>query len=856
MESSVPDRTPLIRIAESLHCHIPSVNESARRWLCGDALDREAGERHFQSIVRAQAEVGSDFMDLNVDDLLSEDGIGVEGARKMMGHIIELIARFGDNIPPCIDSSDPGMLEWGLEHYYSTSGSDIKPEPLVNSVTINRLQTLDLRRRFSFSVVGMLLERAGDSSGFTDIAGPEVYHETARAIFDHAKTAGFSNPQIFFDPAVGPLGADTVGYTRRTFDGIRNIRTDPDMEGVHVCIGLSNCSDGLPRRLALNRAYLRVAMEYGVDAAILDAGRVTGNELVDGRILKLIRSIAAGESSDALPLLVDFAQGHPRPRSVPERGPIADAFGPALADPDQPLFLLEVVPSEQNVDEIFAMAEKVRDTPFTFTVTDTPGGNRNPGPDTIAVELARITGRQPIVNLSCKSQDRNGLMQRVLALYHQGLRHFFAVTGDYPREGRPSFDLDAVTLLLALSCLRRGLEFPDLLPRSRGALDGLVAGAAISPFKYAEPDLWGQYLKMWKKRTVGADYFISQVGWDVRKFQELKLFMNRAGMGDVPLIGSVYFLTPQVLKALSRVHVAGVVIPDELKKKFEGKFLSAPKRRRIREMSFAELAEYHHQYSIRQAALLTDVLIRGFGYRGVDLGGISVLSHAMEILEVTRELGSHSWRDSCAEYLQGDGSARLRLAPDAGFYLFPQGEDGLLEEGPFRTVDRSQYRKESRWMRQLHHLFFEPGCGLSGLMNRISTGRNGRYRKALTLVEQAIKSSALGCEMCGDCRIPQIHYMCPEPSSGCHKRLLNGPCAGADVDGMCEVDPERRCYWGTVMEAALSSGGVTGLSDIQPPKDPRLQHTSSWRNEALRLCPEPLDLGSPDWEPSGKDTAP
>ena len=34
----------LIRIGEDLHCHIPNVQASARRWLCGDALDRLDGD--------------------------------------------------------------------------------------------------------------------------------------------------------------------------------------------------------------------------------------------------------------------------------------------------------------------------------------------------------------------------------------------------------------------------------------------------------------------------------------------------------------------------------------------------------------------------------------------------------------------------------------------------------------------------------------------------------------------------------------------------------------------------------------------------------------------------------------------
>ena len=838
----------LIRIGETLHCHIPAVQASARRLLLGDALDREAGERHLRHIVRDQAKAGADYMDINVDNFLVEEGIGPEGSREILGLILDLIARYGGGIPPCIDSSDPTILAWGLERYYQ-AGRDQRP-PLVNSVTVSRLDALSLRTHYRFSVVGMLLEQVGSVSGFTEIAGPEVYHQTARHLFDRARCAGFTPDEIFFDPTVGPLGADMVGYTRRTFEGIRSIRSDPDMEGVHVCLGLSNCSEGLPRRLAVNRAYLRVAMEYGADAAIADVLQISGDDLVDGRLLRLIRQVVEGDPNETLELLVDYAQGHPRTARPKRREPLPDAFSAALADRTRPAYIIETAPGEGNVEQILAMAAAARDTPLTFSITDTPGGYRTPGPDTIALEVGRIMGRQPIVNLSCKSDDRNGLYQRALALYHQGLRHIFAVTGDYPDSGRASFDLDAVTLLMALDCLRRGLDYPGLEPRSGGALAGLCLGAAVSPFKYLEADLWGQYLKLWKKRRAGADYFITQLGFDVAKFHELKLYMQRANMAEIPVLGMVYFMTPQVLKVLNRVHVAGVVIPDELKQKYQGKLLPKDQRQQLQQLGFADLAIYQHRFSIRQAALLADILVRGLDYRGVDLGGITAIDDALEILEVIEQLQGRPWQESWEEYRQGKGQQAMQLAPAAGFYLFPAAANGLLHDGPLQCADRRGYAKPNRKMERLHDLFFTKSQGLQPLLEwSVSGPADGRRQRLVDRLEQTMKTGALGCEMCGDCRIADLHYLCPEPTRGCAKRLLNGPCGGADTDGMCEVHPERRCYWGKVMEAALSRGEFADLAAIQPPKDPRLQHTSSWRNQAQNLQPAKLDLGDFDLQP-------
>lgn len=836
----------LIRIGESLHCHIQSVQKSARRWLCGDALDREASHRHLVKLIRDQVAAKAHYLDVNVDNFLTEPGISREGAQQILEHILNLVLAHGQGVPPCVDSSDPEMLIWGLRRYRQLSGGRGRP-PLINSVAISRLEPLALRREFPFSAIGMLLEKAGDAAaGFTDIAGPEVYHATAKAIFLRAREMGFAANEVFFDPTVGPLGADMVGYTRRTFEGIRSIRADAEMGGVHICIGLSNCSDGLPRRRGTNKAYLRAAMEYGVDAAILDVASIDEDEGIDPHLLRLIRRVVEEEGADALTLLVDFAQAYPHTPERASRTPFPDPLTSALKDPSQTVYLLEMAPAETNVEQIYAMAEAARDTSLTFTITDTPSGKHVPGPDTIGLEVARIMNRQAIVNLSCKSEDRTGLIRRILGLYQQGLRHFFAVTGDYPFEGRSTFDLDAVTLLMAADAMRRGLDGATLLPRSQGALEGITLGAAVSPFKYMEPDLRGQYLKVWKKRRAGADYFITQVGFDPAKFHELKLYLSHAGMNDTPVIGSVYYLDPRVVYILNTHRVPGLLIPEDLSRKYYHILLSKRERARIRKLDFIDLVDHEKRVAVRRAALLSDILVRGIGYKGIDLAGVPDMGTAQTILAAIAELGARDWRESLEEFYEGDGERRMELGQPDGFYLFPKGPDGLLQDGPFQTGDRRAYPVTNPRMEWLHRTFFdERGWGY-GITRWAATGsEDGARLHWVTLLEQTAKTHSLGCEMCGDCRIPYLQYLCPEPSRGCAKRLVNGPCGGADEKGMCEVHPERRCFWGQVIERALATGTLPVLAKLQLPKVPRLQHTSSWRNEFMGQCPQPLDVGDP-----------
>jgi hypothetical protein len=120
---------------------------------------------------------------------------------------------------------------------------------------------------------------------------------------------------------------------------------------------------------------------------------------------------------------------------------------------------------------------------------------------------------------------------------------------------------------------------------------------------------------MWKKP---AGRRISLPAGYTKKFHELQLYNQRSGM-NAPLIGTVYYLTPQFLKVLNRVHVAGVVVPEDLKKKYQGRLLPKKERSRVQKIGFGDLAEYQRSFSIRRAALLADLLVRGFGYRGIDL---------------------------------------------------------------------------------------------------------------------------------------------------------------------------------------------------------------------------------------------
>ena len=65
---------------------------------------------------------------------------------------------------------------------------------------------------------------------------------------------------------------------------------------------------------------------------------------------------------------------------------------------------------------------------------------------------------------------------------------------------------------------------------------------------------------------------------------------------------------------------------------------------------------------------------------------------------------------------------------------------------------------------------------------------NALIAKLLLKTEVLSKHSLVGCESCGQCRLGDTLYICPET---CPKGLANGPCGGTTLD-RCEFG-DREC---------------------------------------------------------------
>jgi 5-methyltetrahydrofolate--homocysteine methyltransferase len=194
----------------------------------------------------AQVDAGADMLDVNAGIPLVDEP---ELLRSMLGAVAAAV-----EVPICIDSSVIEALEAGLSVY--------EGKALVNSVTgeDERLEEiLPLVARHGAAVIGL----ANDETGIPET--PQQRLDIARKIVSAAGDHGIPAEDVIIDPLAMTVGAatDAVTVTLETISLIR------DELGVNMCLGASNVSFGLPRRHALNAAFLPMAMAAGLTSAIM-----------------------------------------------------------------------------------------------------------------------------------------------------------------------------------------------------------------------------------------------------------------------------------------------------------------------------------------------------------------------------------------------------------------------------------------------------------------------------------------------------------------------------------------------------------------------------------------------------------
>jgi len=497
----------------------------------------------------------------------------------------------------------------------------------------------------------------------------------------------------------------------------------------------------------------------------------------------------------------------------------ASTYQQALLDQDTFAISWELVPGrgafERYQEEFMSSAEEAArgGRLHALTITDNPGGNPATSAEMLSVELSRL-GIEVVVHFTCKDKSRNQLEALLYGLERASVRNVLALTGDFASAGylghsTPVFDLDATQLLGLITELNQGLEFPGPRGMSKLAPTSFAVGAVVSPFKATEAELMGQYYKLEKKLKAGANFIVTQLGYDARKFHEALLMMERLGYGHVPIVGNVYVLSRGAARVMRAGDVPGCVITDELYARLTEE-ANAPDRGRA-----ARLERAAKMYAF----------LKGMGYDGVHIGGHGLKYDEVEQIIDMGESLVPSWRDLLPEFDLPQ--------PDGWYYFERDPETGLNTEQPVDRSERPPTPLVYRGFRLLHQAVFEQDGVLFKPMRRLSEMIDGsRFENAFNRLEHIGKVLTNECMHCGDCSLPDVAYLCP--MSQCPKGQRNGPCGGS-FEGWCEVYPgERQCIYVRAYRRLKHYGEEDALRNNQvPPPDHRLRRTSSWLNYFL-----------------------
>jgi cobalamin-dependent methionine synthase I len=314
----------LISIGESIHASVPKTCQIMKRLaaLGPEAYFRSSGPLgYIRALIESQAADGADYIAVNLDAFGEDDP---QVAVDMMVEYVKLVRQWGDGVPVCIDSSNDDVLIKGMKEWYSTDQT-VKP-PLLNSVKVHTMdRMLPLKKEYDFAFIGLLVsEEAATGPGGSHSIG-ELY-SLAKQIFSKAVGEyGFKPEEIFFDSTVFPLAIDmpmepnVPGYTYRAFETIKKIKSDPKMKGVHCSLGVSNSVRDLPgRKVGVCRAYVAKAVEYGLDAGIVNVAHHYGSAEPDPGLLELVDAYAKMDGSPermskTMELMGKFCQENRKP---------------------------------------------------------------------------------------------------------------------------------------------------------------------------------------------------------------------------------------------------------------------------------------------------------------------------------------------------------------------------------------------------------------------------------------------------------------------------------------------------------------------------------------------------------------
>ncbi len=253
------------------------------------------GEAYIKYEVDRQIRAGAAYLDLNVDEISHR----IEEQKEAMRWLMDCFQRLS-SVAPSIDSSNSEIIQAGLERYQGGLG-----RPMVNSVALERLETLDLIKDHDAKCI----VSSASESGMPENAEQRV--ENAARVVDAAMERGIELSDMYIDPLFFPVSVD-ASYGPHALESISMLRERFGNE-VHITGGMSNVSFGLPKRALVNEVFVKLAIEAGADSGIIDPIQVKIDRALEldenSKQVQYAKALLKGQDDFAMNYITAYRSG-------------------------------------------------------------------------------------------------------------------------------------------------------------------------------------------------------------------------------------------------------------------------------------------------------------------------------------------------------------------------------------------------------------------------------------------------------------------------------------------------------------------------------------------------------------------
>ena len=198
---------------------------------------------------KKQIATGANYLDINCAMSLGDEVQDIDW-------MISVVQSEMPDVSICLDSPNYLAVKKGLEVYKAKGGL------FINSITgeqsrIDHIVPLAVQYNTKLIALTMGADRMPNTA--------EDRFKIAKDIISKVGEKGFKVENIYFDPLIRPISTEP----EQAKEFLRSIPMIKSLGARTVC-GLSNISYGLPDRKVINATFLAMAIQSGLDAAILD----------------------------------------------------------------------------------------------------------------------------------------------------------------------------------------------------------------------------------------------------------------------------------------------------------------------------------------------------------------------------------------------------------------------------------------------------------------------------------------------------------------------------------------------------------------------------------------------------------